>query len=42
MTVSMMFNAFTIDRSLLPRLLDAGDALPPDARAAAEKYAAHA
>ncbi|MDQ3307271.1 MAG: MOSC domain-containing protein [Actinomycetota bacterium] len=41
-TVSMMFKAFTTDRSLLPRLLDVGDALPPDARAAAEKYAAHA
>jgi len=41
-TVSMMFKAFTIDRSLLPRLLEVGDALPPDARAAAEKYTAHA
>lgn len=39
-TVSMMFKAFTIDRSLLPRLLDAGDALPPEPRAQAEKYAA--
>ncbi len=39
-TVSMMFKAFTIERSLLPRLLDAGDALPPEPRAQAEKYAA--
>lgn len=39
-TVSMMFKAFTTDRSLLPRLLDAGDALPPEPRAQAEKYAA--
>jgi len=41
-TVSMMFKAFTIDRSLLPRLLDAGDALPLEPRAQAEKYAARA
>jgi MOSC domain-containing protein YiiM len=39
-TVSLMFKAFTIDRSLLPRLLDACDALPPEPRAQAEKYAA--
>ena len=39
-TVSMMFKAFTTDRSLLPRLLDAGDALPPEPRAQAETYAA--
>jgi MOSC domain-containing protein YiiM len=39
-TVSMMFRAFTTDRSLLPRLLDVGDALPPNPREAAEKYAA--
>lgn len=41
-SVSMMFKAFTTDRSLLPRLLDVGDALPPQARAAAEEYAADA
>jgi MOSC domain-containing protein YiiM len=39
-TVSMMFKAFTTDRSLLPRLLDAGDALPPEPRSQAETYAA--
>ncbi len=41
-TVSMMFRAFTADRSLLPRLLDVGAALPPDVRAQAEKHAAGA
>ncbi len=39
-TVSLMFRAFTTERSLLPRLLDVGDALPPKPRAAAEKAAA--
>ncbi len=39
-TVSMMFKAFTTDRSLLSRLLDVGDSLAPQARAAAEDYAA--
>lgn len=39
-TVTTMFRAFTTDRELLPRLLEAGDAMPPKARAAAEKYAA--
>lgn len=38
-TVAMMFRAFTSERELLPRLLDAQDALPPKARAAAQKYA---
>lgn len=41
-TVSMMFKAFSTDPSLLPRLLDVGDALPPKVRAEAEKYAARA
>ncbi|MEP6666950.1 MAG: MOSC domain-containing protein [Nocardioidaceae bacterium] len=39
-TVSTMFRAFTSDRSLLPRLLDVGEVLSPDARAVAERYAA--
>lgn len=39
-TVSMMFKAFSTDRSLLPRLLEAGDALPPRPRAAAARAAA--
>ena len=39
-SVTMMFRAFTTERELLPRLLDAEDALPPRARAAAQKYAA--
>jgi MOSC domain-containing protein YiiM len=39
-TVSFMFKAFSTDRSLLPRLLEAGDALPPKPRAAAKKAAA--
>lgn len=39
-TVSLMFKAFSTDRSLLPRLLEAGDALPPKPRAAAKKAAA--
>lgn len=39
-TVTTMFRAFTTERGLLPRLLEAGAALPPNARAAAEKYVA--
>jgi MOSC domain-containing protein YiiM len=39
-TVSTMFRAFTTERELLTRLLDAQDDLPPKARAAAQKYAA--
>lgn len=39
-TVSMMFKAFTTDRSLLPRLLEVGDGLAPGLRAAAEAYVA--
>jgi MOSC domain-containing protein YiiM len=39
-TVSTMFRAFTTERELLPRLLDAQGDLPPKARAAAQKYAA--
>ena len=39
-TVSTMFKAFTTQPDLLPRLLDAGDALAPKARRAAEKHAA--
>ena len=39
-SVTMMFRAFTTERELLPQLLEAQDALPPKARAAAQKYAA--
>jgi MOSC domain-containing protein YiiM len=39
-TVSLMFRAFTTDRALLPRLLAAADALPPQEREDAEAYAA--
>ncbi len=38
-TVTTMFRAFTTERELLPRLLDAQEDLPPKARAAAQKYA---
>lgn len=41
-TVSLMFRAYTTDRSLRPRLLEAGDALPPDVRELAERAAAAA
>jgi MOSC domain-containing protein YiiM len=41
-TVTTMFRAFTTERELMPRLLDAGEALPPRARASAETYAARA
>lgn len=36
-SVTTMFRAFTTDRELLPRLLGAEDALPPKARAAAQR-----
>ncbi len=39
-TVSTMFRAFTTDRTLMPRLLEIGDTLRPEARAAAEEYVA--
>jgi MOSC domain-containing protein YiiM len=38
-SVTTMFRAFTTERELLVRLLDAQDDLPPKARAAAQKYA---
>jgi MOSC domain-containing protein YiiM len=38
-TVTTMFRAFTTDRDLLPRLLDAGDDIPPKPRAKAAEYA---
>lgn len=41
-TVTTMFRAFTTDRSLMPRLLDAGEALSDQARAEVEKHAAGA
>ncbi len=39
-TVSTMFRAFTTDRSLMPRLLETGDTLRPEAHAAAAEYVA--
>jgi MOSC domain-containing protein YiiM len=39
-TVSMMFRAFTTERDLLPKVLDARDFLDPEAREDAENYAA--
>jgi len=39
-TVAVQFRAVTTERELLPRLLDAGEALHPQARAQAEKYVA--
>ncbi|MFF0188898.1 MOSC domain-containing protein [Streptomyces sp. NPDC005244] len=39
-TVAIQFRAVTTQRELLPDLLAAGDALHPEARAAAEKYVA--
>ncbi len=36
----MEFRATTTERDLLPRLLDAGEALHPEALAQARKYAA--
>ncbi|MET7900246.1 MOSC domain-containing protein [Streptomyces sp. NPDC005355] len=41
-TVSFLFRAETTERALLPRVLAAGDALHPEARAAALKYEARA
>lgn len=38
-TVSTMFRALTTERSLLPRLLDSDEALPPRVREVAERYA---
>lgn len=38
-TVATMFRAFTLDRSLLPRLLEVGDSLAAKPRAAAEQAA---
>ncbi|MFJ2739070.1 MOSC domain-containing protein [Streptomyces sp. NPDC087440] len=37
-TVTMHFRAHTLERELLPRLLEAGDALPPSARERALTY----
>ncbi|WP_081236219.1 MOSC domain-containing protein [Streptomyces viridosporus] len=37
-TVALQFRAVTTDRALLPRLLAAGEALHPEARAAARTY----
>jgi MOSC domain-containing protein YiiM len=39
-TVSVMFKAFTTERELLPRMLEVGDCLDPDAREVAANYAA--
>ncbi len=39
-TVSTMFRALTTERGLLPRLLAVGDAIPPWARAEAERWVA--
>ncbi|MFJ4836266.1 MOSC domain-containing protein [Streptomyces sp. NPDC088747] len=39
-TVALQFRAVTTARELLPRLLDAGEALHPEERAVAEKYVA--
>ncbi|MFE7317061.1 MOSC domain-containing protein [Streptomyces sp. NPDC057555] len=39
-TVALMFRALTTERALLPRLLEAGDALHQEARATATKYVA--
>jgi MOSC domain-containing protein YiiM len=39
-TVALQFRAVTTERGLLPRLLDAGEALHPEERAQAEKYIA--
>lgn len=37
-SVTTMFRAFTTERGLMPRLLEAADDLPPKARAAAQRY----
>ncbi|MER6263957.1 MOSC domain-containing protein [Streptomyces sp. 900105245] len=39
-TAAIQFRAVTTERELLPRLLDAGDALHPESLAAARKYVA--
>ena len=39
-TVPLLFAALTTDRSLMPRLLEAGDDLPADTRAEVERYLA--
>jgi MOSC domain-containing protein YiiM len=39
-SVTTMFKALTTERTLLPRLLEAGEALIPEARDKAERYAA--
>ncbi|MFE7120799.1 MOSC domain-containing protein [Streptomyces sp. NPDC057654] len=39
-TVALLFRAVTTERELLPRVLAAGDALPPDAREKAVNYVA--
>ncbi|GGX68061.1 MOSC domain-containing protein [Streptomyces minutiscleroticus] len=39
-TVALQFRAVTTERELLPRVLAAGDALHPEARAQAERYVA--
>ncbi|WP_438487420.1 MOSC domain-containing protein [Streptomyces sp. S186] len=41
-TIGLMFRALTTRRELLPRLLEAGEALPQEARATAAKYAQRA
>lgn len=38
-SVALAFRALTVERELLPRLLEAGDALHPEDRAKAAKYA---
>lgn len=39
-TVALQFRAVTLERTLLPRLLAAGEALHPESLAAARKYVA--
>ncbi|MDH6225483.1 MULTISPECIES: MOSC domain-containing protein [Streptomyces] len=39
-TIALSFRALTLDRGLLPRLLEAGDDLPAEERATVHKYAA--
>jgi MOSC domain-containing protein YiiM len=39
-TIALCFRALTLDRSLLPRLLEAGEDLPAEERAAVHQYAA--
>ncbi|MFF2809859.1 MOSC domain-containing protein [Streptomyces sp. NPDC058000] len=40
-TIALMFHALTTRRALLPRLLEAGEPLPEEARTAAVKYLEH-